>query len=112
MTGYSRGDVILVGFIFSDEGGEKKRPAIIVSSNNYHFSRDESIIVAITSNTERLLLGDYLIHDWQEAGLLFPSVVTGILRTIKQKVILKKLGTMPGPDMRNIEDKLRTILDL
>lgn len=112
MTDYNRGDVILVGFIFSDEAGERRRPAVVVSSNAYHRSRQEAIIAAITSRTDRILMGDYLIRDWQDAGLLFPSVATGIIRTIKQDMIARKLGTMPGSDMRGIEDKLREALGL
>ena len=112
MTGYNRGDVVLVSFIFSDETGGKQRPALIVSSDVYHKSRQEAIIAAITSKTERTLAGDHLINDWQDAGLLFPSVATGIIRTIKQGMIAKKLGTMPDPDMRDIDGKLKLVLGL
>jgi mRNA interferase MazF len=112
MTGYKRGDVVLVRFIFSDETGERQRPAVIVSSGVYHQSRQEAIIVAITSTTDRILVGDHLISGWQEAGLLFPSVATGIVRTIKQGMIAKKLGIMPLPDMKGIEGNLRDVLGL
>jgi len=112
MTEYSRGDVVLVGFIFSDETGGKRRPAVIVSSDAYHKSRQEVIIAAITSRTEKVLVGDHLIDNWQGAGLLFPSVATGILRTIKRAMIARKLGTMPRPDMQAIEGKLRDALGL
>ena len=112
MTEYSRGDVVLVSFIFSDESGERRRPAVIVSSDAYHQSRQEAIIAAITSRTDRILAGDHLISDWQSAGLLFPSVATGIIRTIKQSMIAKKIGTMPRYDMQAIEDNLRYSLEL
>jgi mRNA interferase MazF len=112
MTGYKRGDVVLVRFIFSDETGERQRPAVIVSSDAYQQSRQEAIIAAITSRTDRILVGDHLISDWQEAGLLFPSVATGIVRTIKQGMIAKKLGIMPMPDMKRIEGNLRDALGL
>jgi mRNA interferase MazF len=112
MTGYKRGDVVLVRFIFSDETGERQRPAVIVSSDAYHKSRQEAIIAAITSKTDRILVGDHLISDWQEAGLLFPSVATGIVRTIKQGMIARKLGIMPLPDMKGIEGHLRDALGL
>jgi mRNA interferase MazF len=112
MTGYNRGDVVLVSFIFSDESGERRRPAVIVSSDAYHQSRQEAIIAAITSRTDRILAGDHLISDWQDAGLLFPSVATGIIRTIKQSMIAKKFGTMPRYDMQAIEDNLRYSLEL
>ncbi|NWF78185.1 MAG: type II toxin-antitoxin system PemK/MazF family toxin [Chloroflexi bacterium] len=112
MTDYSRGDVVLVSFVFSDETGERQRPAVIVSSEAYHRSRQEAVIAAITSRTDRILVGDHLITDWQGAGLLFPSVATGIIRTIKRGMIARKLGTMPLADMKKIESNLRDALGL
>jgi mRNA interferase MazF len=112
MTEYSRGDVVLVGFIFADESGVKRRPAVIISSEVYHSGRDEAIIAAITSRTDRVLVGDHLIDDWQGAGLLFPSVATTIIRTIKQGMLTRKLGSMPIPDMETIDSKLKLVLGL
>jgi mRNA interferase MazF len=112
MTEYNRGDVVLVSFIFSDETGERRRPAVIVSSDIYHQSRQEAIIAAITSRTDRVLVGDHPISDWQSAGLLFPSVATAIIRTIKQGMIARKLGSMPASDMRAIDSKLKLVLGL
>ena len=112
MTEYSRGDVVLVNFVFSEETGIKRRPAVIVSSDAYHQGRQEVIIAAITSRTDRVLVGDHLIGDWQGAGLLFPSVATGIIRTIKQSMIGRRLGAMSRQDMQEIERKLRSALGL
>ena len=112
MTGYKRGDVVLVRFVFSDETGERQRPAVIVSSDAYRQSRQEAVIAAITSRTDRTLMGDHLISGWEEAGLLFPSFATGIIRTIKQGMVARRLGAIPRPDMRRIEDNLRAILAL
>jgi mRNA interferase MazF len=112
MTGYKRGDVVLVRFTFSDETGERQRPAVILSSDAYYQSRQEAIIAAITGRTDRILVGDHLINDWEDAGLLFPSVSTGTIRTIKQGMIAKKLGKMPLPDMKRIEGNLRDALGL
>lgn len=107
-----RGDIILVNFIFSDESGVKRRPAVIISSNDYISGRQEAVIAAITSQTDRVLIGDHPIGNWQEAGLLFPSVATGIIRTIKQEMIARKLGIMPPGDMKAINEKLHIILEL
>jgi mRNA interferase MazF len=100
----------LVSFIFPDETGIKRRPAVIVSSDVYHTGREEAIIAAITSRTDRALVGDHLISDWRGAGLLFPSVATGIIRTIRQAMIARKLGCMSLLDMEAIDEKLRLIL--
>jgi len=112
MTAYSRGDIVLVGFMFSDESGKKLRPAVIISSSAYHRARQEVVVAAITSNVRRRLFGDHLIADWKGAGLLFPSVVTGIFRTIKRMMIDRKLGSMPNPDFEAIERELRRSLGL
>jgi mRNA interferase MazF len=112
MTEYSRGDVVLVSFRLSDETGVKRRPAVILSLDAYHQGRQEAIIAAITSRTDRVLVGDHLIDEWREAGLLFPSVATGIIRTIKQGMIARKLGSMARKDMQEIDKKLRSNLGL
>ena len=112
MTAYSRGDVVLVGFVFADESGKKLRPAVVVSSHAYQRSRQEVIVAAITSNVRRRLFGDHSIGDWKRAGLLFPSVATGVLRTIKQTMVDRKLGAMAGPDLEAVELQLRRSLGL
>ncbi len=112
MTACSRGDVVLINFIFADETGVKRRPAVVISSYAFHNGRDEAIIAAITSQTDRLLVGDHRINDWQDAGLLFPSVATSIIRTVKQGMIARKLGSMPPSDMEIINDKMRLVLGL
>ncbi len=112
MTVYSRGDVVLVGFVFSDESGKKLRPAVVISSPAYHRARQEVIVAAVTSNTQQRLFGDHLLAEWKRAGLLFPSVVTGILRTIKRTMIDRRLGSISKSDMERINGALRHSLGL
>jgi hypothetical protein len=69
-------------------------------------------MAAITSNVDRLLVGDHPIAGWREAGLLFPSVATGIIRTVKQAMIECQLGVMLSADMQTIREKLRQVLGL
>jgi len=111
-TTYKRGSVVLVSFIFTDETGAKKRPAVVVSSDKYHKDRQEVIIAAITSRTDRILAGDLLIRDWSEAGLKSPSVATGIIRTIKHDMIVQKLGTLSKCDLSEIDKNLYVILGI
>ena len=112
MTAYSRGDVVLVGFVFADESGRKLRPAVVISSAAYQRARQEVVVAAITSNVRRRLFGDHLIGDWQGAGLLFPSVVAGIIRTIQRTMIARKLGSLAKPDLEAVQRELRRCLGL
>jgi mRNA interferase MazF len=112
MTSFSRGDVVLVKFVFADEKGVKRRPGLIVSTDPYHQGRHEAILAAITSNVGRLLVGDYKIRAWRESGLPYPSIVTGIVRTIKHDMIAGKMGQLPASELHVVENKLREILAL
>ena len=70
-------------------------------------------MAAITSNVHRgLFVGDYPLEDWQAAGLPKPSVVTGILRTIKQAMIVRKLGALSGRDFSGVKKALSQALDM
>ena len=112
MTGCSQGDVVLVNFMFSDESGVKHQPALILSADRYHQGRQEAIVAAITSNVKRLLVGDHKMRAWREAGLLYPSVVTGIIRTVKQNMISRRVGAIATTDLRDVKRKLREMLEL
>ncbi len=106
MTKYDRGDIVLVDFGFSEGTGSKKRPALIISSDNYHKGRQEVIVVAITGNIEKVLFSDTKIDKWKEAGLIYPSLVTGIILTIKDSLIIHKLGTLLQQDLQKVQKNL------
>ena len=107
---YKCADIVLVNFTFSEGKGSKKRPSLIISNDSYHKSRHEIIILAITSNTQRILYGDTMIETWKEANLLRPSVVTGIVRTIKTHLIIRKLGELSLPDLKHVRENLIKII--
>jgi mRNA interferase MazF len=112
MTNYKCGDIVLTKVIFSEGEGVKKRPALVVSSDRYHKNRQEVIIAAISSNIYRSLTGDTRITEWKEAGLRFPSVVTGIFQTIKKDMIDRKLGTLANEDFQKVNGNLKQALGI
>ena len=109
---YSPGDVVLVDFVFTEGAGSRRRPALLLSSDTYNRGRQEAVVAAITSNTDRLLVGDYLIAEWEVAGLLYPSVATGIIRTVKRWGIIRALGRLTPRDMAGVPVVLRLSLVL
>jgi hypothetical protein len=60
----------------------------------------------------RQLFGDYIVTDWTGAGLLLPSIVTGILRTIKQTMVERRLGRMADTETQTFGRLLRRALAL
>ncbi|MBI2267534.1 MAG: type II toxin-antitoxin system PemK/MazF family toxin [Armatimonadetes bacterium] len=112
MTRFERGDVFLIAFPFSDRSGGKQRPVLVISSEAYHENRQEVIVAAITSQVGRAYYGDYALSHWRQAGLLLPSLVTGIIRTVKSSAFTRKLGHVEVADFRGVEISLRSVLCL
>ena len=98
--------------VFSDGTGYKKRPALIISRDKYNKNRNEIIIAAVTSNTDRKLYGDTGIRQWEQAGLLFPSQVTGIVQTLHKNMIERKLGTLSETDFQAVKKNLKISISI
>lgn len=110
-TSYSFGDVVLVSFPFTDQVGNKQRPAVIVSSAAYQRSRPDVILLAITSQMRPALgFGEALIQDWQVAGLLKPSVLKPVIFTAEKTLIRKTLGSLKAPDQQALREVLASII--
>lgn len=90
MTTFDRGDIVLVPFPFSNQTTTKKRPAAVISSNSYNNVSPDIVIMAVTSKTEKTFgIGECLIKNWKEAGLLKPSSVKPALSTVEQTLVLR-----------------------
>jgi PemK-like, MazF-like toxin of type II toxin-antitoxin system len=113
MTAYSFGDVVLVPFPFTDQTGNKKRPAVVVSSAAYHRARTDLILMAVTSQIRASGgFGEASIAGWKEAGLLKPSTLKPILFTVERLLILRKLGQLGEPDRGVLRRNLAAILEV
>jgi mRNA interferase MazF len=113
MTQYNKGDVILVPFPFSDQTTTKKRPAVIVSSDTYNNISQDLIIMAITGQTRSPIgVGEFLIEDWQSAGLLKSSAIKSAISTIEQRLVMKILGRLSSKDLSTLDKALKELLDL
>ena len=77
---FNFGDVVLVPLPITDQSGNKKRPAVIVSSAGYNANRRDIVIMAITSQVRQpLQFGESMLADWQAAGLIKASVFKPVL---------------------------------
>ena len=109
MPSYSKGEVILVRYRFSNSSGSKVRPAVVV--NGSHVSQDV-IIVPLTSNVSRLLAGEFVLADWNASGLNVASAAKRGLYTIHQSFVLKSIGSLSATDAGRLDDSLRDWLRL
>lgn len=110
MTSYSFGDVVLVGFPFTNLQTTKRRPAVIIHSPACN-DRPDVILMAITSQVpEPLAAGEALLQDWRDAGLIKPSVIKPLIATLKKHQIVKRLGQLSPADRERLAGVLDSIL--
>ena len=109
MPSFSRYDVVLVRYPFSDFSGGKVRPAIIASV--IHPSED-LIIVALTSRTEKLLPGEFLLREWRAAGLNVPTAAKRGVFTVSGSLIARVIGSVASQDKKSLDESLRLWLGL
>ncbi len=86
MRSYSRSDVILVRYPFSDLSNTKVRPAVVVS--DAHASQD-ILITPLTSKLTALRKGEFILTDWAAAGL---NVETAVNRQKRDGRSIKLIG--------------------
>jgi mRNA interferase MazF len=107
MPSFSRNDVVLVAYPFSDRTGVKVRPAVIVSGS--HRSRD-LFVVPLTSRADRMVEGEFSLADWRNAGLNMASAVKRGLFTVHESFVLKRVGTLGANDTNRVNESLRSWL--
>src|SRR5437763_16647453 len=100
MLSYSKNEVVLVRYPFSNLSGSKVRPAIIV--NAPHASQDV-IVVPLTSKIVPLLAGEFILSDWSSAGLNVPSAVKRGIYTVHQNLVLTSVGSLSDVDAHSLE---------
>lgn len=108
---YDFGDVVLVPFPFTNQTAFKQRPAVVVSNRAYNASRQDVVIMAITSQVRPLPgSGEVWIKEWQLANLLKPSVIKPVFATLEQKLIVRRLGALEAQDQFALRAAIAAVL--
>lgn len=107
MTNYKKWEIVLVPFPFTDLSTVKRRPALVVSPDNYNADKD--VVIAYVTSQINLSprIGDYDLQKWKEAGLPKPSKIRMKFATVDKNIIIKTLGKLEKIDSDEIE---KTIL--
>ena len=105
MASYAAGDVVLLEFPFTDTSGSKRRPALILLDTG-----DDDIAVARVTGQLSAAPQDVTLDEWQQAGLLLPSVVRlHKVATLQRRLVDKKLGRLTPGDWSRVVLILRQI---
>lgn len=114
MPTYSRGDVVIVLYPFTDGVGRKARPAVVVSADALNAVSRDIIVAAITSNvTDPAEICDYEMSDWRSLNLIGPSRVrVSRIAAVELRKVRQNLGRLSAPDLAELEKNLRLALEL
>jgi mRNA interferase MazF len=109
MPSYSKYDIVLVRYSFSDLSNSKVRPAVVVSSP--HASQD-ILVTPLTSKIESLLEGEFAISEWSAAGLNVATAVKRGVYTVHEKLVIKVIGKLADVDVERLNLSLQGWLGL
>ncbi len=104
MPSFSKNEIVLVRYPFSDLTNSKVRPAVVV--NAAHSSKD-LFIIALTSKTQTLMAGEFVLAEWKNAGLNVATAVKRGVFTIHEKLVLKTVETLAQTDAESLDKSLR-----
>ena len=102
------GDVVIVRF--PGAVVTKTRPAIVVSSREYHAARPDCILALVTSNVAAANTAfDHVLFDWESAGLEHPSAVRSYFGMALARS-LDVIGTLSERDFAALKHCLAPVL--
>jgi mRNA interferase MazF len=91
--------------------GSKRRPSVIVSSEVYHRNRPDVIIGLLTSQTGSANgPTDFLLKDWQAAGLQKPSAFRAFFVTLPRTAITATIGQLSHHDHQEVAARIEVAL--
>lgn len=107
-------EIVLIPIPFTDLASQKKRPAIIISSDTYNESNEDIVVVALTSNVEPREFSVMLTGDDLEDGTL---KVTSMIRvdkiyTLNKSIVIKTFGRVKPDILTKIKDSLSTLTEV
>lgn len=105
MENYDPGEVVLLMFPFTDAAGTKRRPALVLLDTG-----DADIVVARVTSQITQTTFDVELAEWQQAGLLLPSIVrVHKLATLEKSLVERRLGVLAASDWAQVRAKIREL---
>lgn len=102
-------ETVIVPFPFSSQPGNKRRPALVLSTRA--FNRQGSTVLAmITTAGHHPWPGDVLLSNLTAAGLSAPCLVRLKLFTLDNRLIVKKIGRLAAADQQRVSQQLQAYL--
>ena len=108
---FQQKELVLLPYPFSDQGGSKVRPAIIVSNDNFNKKCEDCVLVPLTTVIKNEHYSLILNQDNLESGKLLKQSRIRIdkIFTIKKSLIIMKIGKINDKTIEKIRFEISKI---
>lgn len=105
-------DVYWLSFPYSDLGGEKHRPALVISNDGYNRQGDDIFVCAITTNLSKRPFSVPLEpKDFSEGSLPLPSRVRcDKIMSVEKGLLYKKAGRVSDAKFGQVGRQLALLI--
>jgi len=105
-------DVILVPFPFSDQSGQKVRPALILSNDKFNQISDDLIVCAITTVLKQEKYTVLLKPNDIETGTLYEqsAIKVETILKIQKSLVIKTIATIKAPTFSKVTALLSELI--
>ncbi|MEK6818542.1 MAG: type II toxin-antitoxin system PemK/MazF family toxin [Nanoarchaeota archaeon] len=109
---FQQRELVLLPYPFSDQGGSKVRPAIIVSNDNFNKRCEDCVLVPLTTVIKDEPFSLILNQDSLESGKLLKQSRIRIdkIFTIKKNLIIMKIGKINDKTLEKIKFEISKVL--
>lgn len=107
---YSKGDVVLLPYPFTNLKSTKVRPAVVAATEDGRYA--DVFVVPVTSRIESLNTGEFVTRDWDKAGLNVVSAVKRGCVLVETSLIKLKVGKPSKRDIAAFNSALKKWLEL
>jgi mRNA interferase MazF len=109
MENFKPQDLVLVPFPFTDRAISKRRPALVLSSEDYTKDCGHLICAMVTTAKRSSWQSDIELIDWKQSGLPVASKVRFKLFTLDRRIVLRKLGRLTAADTQKVKISLKKV---
>jgi mRNA interferase MazF len=110
---YKRGDIVLIPIPYTDLSTKKKRPVLIISSDEYNRGTEDFIVAAITSNIDDKAYSIKISSDDLSDGILLRTscIRTDKLYTLSQSIAIRKFGAVKEAILNRVTESVIKAID-
>jgi mRNA interferase MazF len=113
-TSIEQRSVILIPFPYTDLSGAKKRPALVLSSNEFNAINEDLVCCLITSNPKSIQHSVKITNKDMESGHLDleSKVKPYRIFTVNKRLIYKSIGKLGRIKSKLVVDIISNIINL